>query len=173
MVDVNSIIDSFVTGLSSHFYPISSYSFQRANDENNLPPYPCCIVNCMTPYKRDKDDIRGTITHEAVSGDDTKIKINREEEPQMVFSFNAYSDKQDECSELLKDVIDWLVFGNQQYLESCGITIVDVGAVQDRTTWLETGYQYHYGFDVTIRVYTKQTIQVDTIGSVETTNLTV
>lgn len=168
MVDINSIWESLIKGLNTEY---QNYTFAQAKQEGNLPPYPYCIINCLTPYKRDKDDIRGTITRAAVEGDDTKVQISREEEPQMIFSFNAYSDKQEECLQLLKDTINWLTFSGQQYLQSCGIVVLEVSGMVDKTNWLEVKFQYHWGFDLTIRVGDKQSIQLDTIGSVETTNL--
>lgn len=167
MIDINSIWESLIKGLNAQY---ANYTYTKANQEGNLPPFPYITINCLTPYKQDKDDMRGTITREAVENDDTKVQINRTEEPQMIFSFNAYSDDQDECLQVLRDTINYLIFSGQQYLESYGIVVLGCSPMTDRTSWLEVKFQYKWGFDLTIRVLDTISMQVDTIESVETIN---
>lgn len=167
MVDINSIWESLVKGLNIQY---ANYTYMTANQEGNLPAYPYCIINCITPYKRDKDMIRGTITRDNIPNDDTKVQINKTETPQMIFSFNCSSDNLDECLQVLKDTIDYLTFSGKQFLEDSGIIILECSPITDRTNWLETKYQYKWGFDLTIRVTDTISMQVDSIGSVEVIN---
>ena len=167
MIDINSIWESLIKGLNAQY---TNYTYIKANQEGNLPSFPYITINCLTPYKQDKDDMRGTITRKAVENDDTKVQINRIEEPQMIFSFNAYSDDQDECLQVLRDTINYLIFSGQQYLQSCGIVVLGCSPITDRTSWLEVEFQYKWGFDLTIRVLDTISMQVDTIESVETIN---
>lgn len=146
---------------------LPSYTFIKANQSANLPDYPFVTLNILNPNVRDRDMIRGTLSRENITGDDTKIKINKTETPKMVFSINCYSDKQSEVSSVLKDAINWLTFSGQQDLSDRGIIVLNNGDVQDRTNFLEVDYQYVYGFDLTIRVNDEVSMNVDTIGSVE------
>jgi len=167
MVDILSIWNVLIKGCNSINL---NYTFIKANQAGNLPPYPYVTINCLTPYKRDKDMIRGTITQNNVIGDDTKVQINKTETPQMVFSLSSYSDKLDECLEVLKDTINYLTFIGKQYFQDNGLIILECSPITDKTSWLETDYQYKWGFDLTIRVTDIVTMQIDTIGSVETIN---
>lgn len=169
MVDVVSITNALIKGLNDYF---PNYTYQRANQDGNMPPYPYITIDCMTPKLKDMDNDRGTITYKNVDGDDTKVQKIRSELPKQIFSFNCVSNDQDQALEVAKNTVDWLNFLNEQYLETCGIVVVGVDSFGDRTTYLETGYQYKYGFDLTIRVSDDISININSIASVETENLT-
>jgi hypothetical protein len=167
MVDIYSLWTNLIKGLNNKF---TSYTYVKANQDGNLPDYPFATVNLLNPYIQDKDDIRGTIIRQSVEGDDTKVHLTRTEEPKMVFSFDGYSDDLQQCLQLLKDTVEWLIWTNQRYLESCGIVVLGCSKIADRTTFIEVDYQYHWGFDLTIRVNDSISMNVDSIGSVDVEN---
>ena len=169
MVDVVLITNALVKGLNGYF---PNYTYQRANQNGNMPSYPFCTISCTTQHLQDMDNSRGTITYSAVDNDETKAKMTRSELPKMIFSIDCVSTKQDDAYKVMQDTANWFNFLNQQYLSSCGIVVVKVDTFSDRTTYLETGFQYRYGFDVTIRVSDNVSMNIDTIASVETENLT-
>ena len=167
MVDSYAIWTSIISGLNAQF---SNYTYIKSNQAKNLPDYPFAAINLTNPYIQDKDDIRGTITRQSVEGDDTKVQLTRTEEPQMIFSFDAYSDDLQQCLQLLKDTVEWLIWTNKQYLQSRGIVVLQCSKIIDRTTYIEVDYQQHWGFDLTIRVSDSISMQVDSIGSVDAEN---
>lgn len=156
MVDINSIWQTFIKGLNTQ-YP--NYTYLKANLKGNLPSYPYVTIDCLTPYKQDMDMVSGT-----------KIKsgttINVTEQPKMIFSFQAYSDNIQQCLKALQDTINWLKVTNKQYLRNCGIVVVKVGDTGDRSSFLETDYQYCWGFDLTIRVYDSVSVEITPVTSV-------
>lgn len=169
MVNVVSIIDALIKGLNG-FFP--NYTYQRANQDGNMPPYPFATIDCQTAHKRDMDMQQGTITYSNVENDGTKVQMTRSETPKMIFSINCVSNDQDQAIKVAEDTIDWLNLLNQQYLEDCDIVVIDISDIGDRTTYLETGYQYKYGFDLTIRTTDEISTNINAIASVETANLT-
>lgn len=164
MIDLSKIITAIIDGLQD-YYP--NYTYIRANQKGNIPPYPYVTINTTSPYINDMDTQQGEVTRQNVEGDDTKVQITYTKEPKTVFSINCISDKQDECYKILSDTVNWLNVLNQQYLEEHGIVVVKIDTIQDRTTYLETDYQYKVGFDLTIRTIDEVSLNVDSIDSVE------
>ena len=161
MVDINSIWMDFIKGLNTK-YP--NYTYLKANLKGNLPPYPYVTIDCLTAYKQDMDMIGGTKTIQTENGVTSKVVT---EQPKMIFSFQAYSNSISQCLQVLKDTIDWIKVTNKQYLRNCGIVVVKVGDTGNRSSFLETDYQYCWGFDVTIRALDSVSVEITPIQSVE------
>lgn len=166
MIDINSIWMAIIKGLNTEY---SDYTYLKANQKGNLPEYPYVTINATIPYLKDKDMLKSKPTYINLE-DPTKLQENFSEQPKMIFSFNAYSDNLAQCLKALQDTVEWLKITNKQYLENCGIVIVDIGEIKDQTNWLETDYLYHWGFDLTIRVNDIVSTQVDAVSGVKITN---
>jgi hypothetical protein len=163
MVNVNSIWEELIKQLNGIS---NAYTFIKSNILHDIPPYPYVTVMPLTPYRRDKDMLRGTITHENVT-DPTKVKIVKTENPKMIFSFNCYSDNLPEVFDVLKATTEYLTFIGQQELSDNGIIVLECEQINDRTSFMEVDYKYCWGFDCTIRVSDIVTMNVDSIGSIE------
>ncbi len=157
MVDINSVWQVFIKGLNTK-YP--NYTYLKANLKGNLPPYPYVTIDCLTPYKQDMDVTSGTKVRSGTV-------LNVTEQPKMIFSFQAYSDNLAQCLQVLKDTIECIKITNKQYFRSCGIVVIKVGDIGDRTTFLETDYQYCWGFDLTIRVFDNVSTEITPVTSIE------
>lgn len=167
MIDTYTIWSNLIKSLKTG---LPDYKFIKANQSANMPEYPFVTINILNPYVRDRDSLRGTVVRESVTDNDAKIRISKTETPKMVFSINCYSNKQSEVSQILKETIEWLTFGGLQDLGRYGIVILNNSEIMDRTTFLETDYQYCYGFDLTIRVNDIVSMDADAISGVEITD---
>lgn len=157
MIDIYATWNAFIKGLNAKF---PNCKYLKANQKGNMPAYPYVTISCPTPYKQDMDIASGTKVR---SG--TTLSVT--EQPKMIFSFQAYSDNLSQCLQVLKDTVECIKITNKQYFRSCGIVIVKVGDIGDRTTFLETDYQYCWGFDVTIRVFDSVSTEITPVTSVE------
>lgn len=165
MVNTYEVWNKIIAGLNS----ISTkYLFIKANTLHNLPPYPYATVNILSPYIKDKDDFKGTITHSA--NDIGGITVQRLEEPQITFSLTFYSDNMAQVFQMIKDTMDWLQMQGKQYLSGNDIILLECSKYVNKTTILETAYVNKYGFDIRVRVKDIVTMDIDVIDSVSIEN---
>lgn len=163
MIDLSKILTAIIDGLQE-CYP--NYTFIRANQKGNRPLYPYVTINTTSPSISDMYSQQGNVSRQNVENDDTKVQLTYTKQPKTIFSINCLSNDQDQCYKILSDTIDWLNVLNQQYLKEHGIVVVKIDTIQDRTTFLETDFQYKIGFDLTIRTVDKVSVKVDSIDSV-------
>lgn len=165
-MDTYKLWNDLIKGLNS-IDP--KYTFIKANLEGNKLSYPYGTVNILNPYIQDMDTTKGTLTRSA-STDNTKVKITRTETPKIVFSINCLSNKMQSCLDMLKATQEYLIFAGKQYLNEYDIIILDIGNIQDRTIFLETEYEYRFGFDLTVRTTSTITLETDNISDVDVKN---
>lgn len=72
-------------------------------------------------------------------------------QPQIVYSFNSYSDNVVDAYDTILKAWEWFKFIGYQVLKGNNLVVVNVGAIQDRTVFLTPDYEYRYGFDVELR----------------------
>lgn len=83
---------------------------------------------------------------------DEKYKETLYLQPNVVISFNSYSDTVDEANIEIFKAWEWFKFVGYQDLKNSNIVVINVGSIQDRTIYLEPDYEYRYGFDVELRL---------------------
>lgn len=72
-------------------------------------------------------------------------------QPQVVISFNCYSDDIGECLEKIYLAWDYFKHGGNDLLALENIVVVRVEDISDRTIVFGDRYEYRYGFDVELR----------------------
>ena len=72
-------------------------------------------------------------------------------QPQVVISFNCYSDDIAECMDKTYQAWDYFKHGGNDELALENIVVVRVEDITDRTIVLGDRYEYRYGFDVELR----------------------
>lgn len=72
-------------------------------------------------------------------------------QPQVVISFNCYSDDIAECLEKTYKAWDYFKHGGNDLLALDNIIVVRTEEITDRTVILGDKYEYRYGFDVELR----------------------
>ena len=72
-------------------------------------------------------------------------------QPQVVISFNCYSDDIAECMDKIYLAWDYFKHGGNDLLALDNIIVVSTEEITDRTVVLGDRYEYRYGFDVELR----------------------
>lgn len=72
-------------------------------------------------------------------------------QPQVVISFNCYSDDIAECMDKIYQAWDYFKHGGNDLLALDNIIVVRTEDITDRTVVLGDRYEYRYGFDVELR----------------------
>ncbi len=72
-------------------------------------------------------------------------------QPQVVISFNCYSDDIGECMDKIYQAWDYFKHGGNDLLALENIVVVRVEDISDRTIVFGDRYEYRYGFDVELR----------------------
>lgn len=72
-------------------------------------------------------------------------------QPQVVISFNCYSDDIGECLEKTYQAWDYFKHGGNDLLALKNFVVVRTEDITDRTVVLGDRYEYRYGFDVELR----------------------
>jgi hypothetical protein len=105
-------------------------------------------------------------TMEPIDNDDTKIKKKSIRESKLVVSLNFFSDEAsyENLIEIAEKAYSWIdSLAGLEVADEIGIGISVSNHIQDRTVFLETEYEYRFGFDIEIRDKTITTEIVDTI----------
>ena len=76
---------------------------------------------------------------------------NVELQPQVVISFNCYSDDIEVCLEKIYQAWDYFKHGGNDELALENIVVVRVEDITDRTLVIGDRYEYRYGFDAELR----------------------
>lgn len=138
-------------------------------------PFPFGIYSITTPYAPTGE--MGDYTTAAAEGG---VEIIRMEMPSATFSFTFCSQNRigddgevisgaDEAGELASRAIGWFQHVGYDDISRLGITIVEVGQAQDRTTLIIDEAARRVGFDVRIRYTRTDTRKVSVVEKVNIT----
>ena len=114
-------------------------------------PFPFVVYSVTAPY------IPGNETFSF-----TCCSMNRTGED------GAFVSGADEAAELADAAMGWFLHTGYMDISALGITIVEVGQVQDRTTLVIDEAARRFGFDVQIRYTREDTLKVPSIKKVTT-----
>ena len=99
-----------------------------------------------------------------INDDDNLMFVSQ---PTMTLSLTVYSKDKGEALNIAHRLKQWFKFHGYDYLKEHDLIVVETTAMNDRTTFLETGYDNRVGFDVILRTTDKEEMQVGTIERVE------
>lgn len=136
-------------------------------------PVPFGIYSITAPYIPE-----GGMGDYAARPDDGDVRISRREMPTATFSFTFCSQDRegpdgvpvsgaDEVQELADRAIGWFLHTGYDAISAFGITVVEVGQAQDRTTLLVDEASRRVGFDVLVRYTRVDTRNVSAIEMIK------
>ena len=143
-----------------------------ANQVQPEAPFPFVIYSVTTPY------IPGnTMGDYRTLPDGEDSTVVRRVMPTATFSFTCCSMNRmgeggtfvsgaDEAYELADEAMGWFLHTGYMDVSALGITVVEVGQVQDRTTLVIDEAARRFGFDVQIRYTREDTLNVPSIKKV-------
>ena len=85
----------------------------------------------------------------------------------MTLSLNTYSDKQEVAEDLVYSAFSYLQINGHYDLSLQNITVQKLNVIENRTTVLTIGYEYHYGFDIVVNVRSQVIMEPELIDAVD------
>ncbi|MDE3837934.1 hypothetical protein C0966_00735 [Bacillus methanolicus] len=132
-----------------------------ANQTTPKPPLPYGVYNITSAYIKDRN--RGNIS----TYQDGEVAYEKRTEPfKMTISFNFYNETNETTIELAMQVRRWFLFLGSDFIQEQNIAVVNVGNIENRTTFLFDSYEYKHGFDVQLRLTDEQIRAIETIEKV-------
>ncbi|KYD28170.1 LIC_12616 family protein [Geobacillus stearothermophilus] len=119
----------------------------QANTTAPKPQLPYAVYNITAPYVKDRGQPNMTPQER-----DGELYLTYEEQYLTTISFNVYADKNETTIDNAIKLRQWFLFVGQEYLQENGIAVVNVGNIENRTTFLVDSYEYKHGFDVQLRM---------------------
>jgi hypothetical protein len=119
----------------------------QANTTAPKPPLPYAVYNITAPYVKDRGQPNVTARDEG-----EELYLQYEEQYLVTISFNIYADKNESTIDWAMKLRQWFLFWGQDFLQENGIAVVNVGNIENRTTFLVDSYEYKHGFDVQLRM---------------------
>jgi hypothetical protein len=133
----------------------------QANTTAPKPPLPYATYNITAPYVKEKG--RGNIS---IYNDGNNNYLKRDEQYKVTLSFNVYSDKTETTIDWAIKLRQWFLFFGLDFIRDLNIAVVDVGNIENRTTFLVDSYEYKHGFDVQFRLTDEQVRPIETIDTI-------
>lgn len=141
MIDARGIEKIVVDGLKAYVStPDKPCEVVRANQTGPVPPYPYIAYTITTPVQSRS----GTFS---VAADGTHYMAYMQ-----TWSFTVQSNDADECLQTVLRAYDWLRLAGVVYLHDNGITVRNIGNINNRDNLITIEYEYRNGFDVTFRL---------------------
>lgn len=134
----------------------------QANTTAPVPPLPYATYNVTAPYVKERG--KGNLLLET---DGINALLKRNEQYKMTLSFNVYSDKTETTIDWTMKLRQWFLFFGLDFIRDLNIAVVDVGNIENRTTFLVDSYEYKHGFDVQFRLTSEQTRPIEAIETIQ------
>lgn len=143
-----------------------------ANQVQPEATFPFVVYSVTTPY------VSGNETGDYTTVPDGEdAAVIRRVMPTATFSFTCCSMNRtgedgalisgaDEAAELADMAVGWFLHTGYLEISALGVTVVEVGQVQDRTTLVVDEAARRFGFDVQIRYTREDTLKVSSINKV-------
>lgn len=145
----------------SQIYKDTGIRIIQANQTANPPPLPYGVYNITSPYIKDRS--RGSLS---TYQEGEKVYQKHTEAFKMTISFNFYSETNETTIELAMQVRRWFLFLGLDFIRDQNIAVVNIGNIENRTTFLIDSYEYKHGFDVQLRLADEQIKAIETIEKV-------
>ncbi len=115
----------------------------RVDQTGDVPDYPYVTYTITSPrIAQSQHEIDVT----------TALGRTRTKTVEMVFSFTAYSEKEDETMDLCMKLVEHFDRTARDDLRDIGIVVVNIGSIDNRSVFLAEHYERRQGLDVRIRV---------------------
>lgn len=155
-----------IKALISRLFQDTGIRIVQANQTAPKPPLPYGTYNFTSPY------IKGTgqpdVSYiEAGEGLQEKLTVTY----QVTISLNFYGSNNEITIDQALQVRQWFLFFGQDFIESQGVAISQMGNAENRTTFLVDSYEYKHGFDVQLRFSEELIKEIDYYNRTE--NITV
>lgn len=156
LVDLGSIRNA-IAGLihSATLLPVVP-----ADDDGDMPAYPYVTHGqtgaYRTPFRHDIEEYDGT-------GDE--LMVTESKTGEFTLSLTVYDDGEDEAARLCMKIRDWLDRPGRLDLDDLGVTLVNIGDVDNRTLMIGDHREYRWGVDAILQVLDR-TVRV--VGHIET-----
>jgi hypothetical protein len=133
----------------------------QANTTAPTPPLPYATYNITAPYIKERG--KGNFS---IYNDESNTYLKRDEQFKITISFNVYSDKNESTIDWAIKLRQWFLFFGSDFIRDLNIAVVNVGNIENRTTFLVDSYEYKHGFDVQLRLTEEQIRTIETIEKV-------
>ncbi|KOP82006.1 hypothetical protein AMS60_05615 [Bacillus sp. FJAT-21945] len=146
----------------SQLYKDTNIRVVQANQTAPKPASPYGVYNITSPY------IKG-VGHENITyyDDNGELYQKHTEQYRVTLSFNLYAATNETTIDLAMRVRLWFLFFAQEFIEEQNITVIEVGNIENRTTFLVDSYEYKHGFDVQVRLTDEQSRVIDWFNNIE------
>ncbi|WPZ17792.1 hypothetical protein UM396_14500 [Geobacillus subterraneus] len=134
----------------------------QANTTAPKPPLPYAVYNITVSYTKDRGRPNVAAREEADA-----LYLDYEDSFLVTISFNVYADRNEATIAQAKKLRQWFLFVGQVFLQDNGIAIVNVGNVENRTTFLVDSYEYKHGFDVQLRMTERVGVPIEWFNTVQ------
>lgn len=131
----------------SQLYKDTGIRVIQANLTAPRPPLPFVVYNVTAPY------IKGVGLPDITSyEDETGFHFKHSEQYRVTLSFNGYTSNNETTIDLINKVRQWFLFMGRDFIEEQNVAVIEVGNIENRTTFLVDSYEYKCGFDVQFRL---------------------
>lgn len=147
----------------------SGVTILRADQSVKMPSYP------YATYKELSTNVEPWVSNiktRSYNPTDKIVTITENETSETTISVNVFSDKHAEAKQKI-EILRFALKTNAVNKKASDLNmsiILNITNVQDRTIFLESNYEYRFGFDFILRVTTPQ---VETFNSIEEINGTI
>lgn len=117
-----------------------------ANTTAKRPPEPFSTVYLALSHMKDTGH-PDLVTVETEDG----LYTERREAYQVTLSFTFYTQDDFQAAQMAQNVRTWFDFQGYEWLSGSDLVVVDLGNIENRTTFLVDSYEYKHGFDVRLR----------------------
>ncbi|WP_017863258.1 phage neck terminator protein [Leptospira santarosai] len=160
-----SILRALMKALSAHL----ETQVIRKNQDGPRPSYPYCAYGVLV---RNKD--AANLRYPKPNGDSTKASIVYFIPEGVRLSLSFYNANTENPLDILYELSNkargWLEIHGKDTIEGIGVVIDDFSTIQDRTTLLDTVYEYQLGFDFRVRGASETELVVDVVDLESTFN---
>jgi len=128
----------------------------KANQTSQKPPLPYGVYNVTSSF------IKGVgLANESFYESDSLFYHKKDEQYKMTISINFYGVDEETTIDMAKNVRQWFLFLGEEFIQDQNMTVINVGNIENRTTFLVDSYEYKHGFDVQLCLTDEQSKAID------------
>lgn len=140
-------------------YAVLARPVIKVDQDGDIPEYPYVTYSITSPYI---DQYGHEIERWFEEGGGLSVELTKHIE--MVLSFSAYSEDEDEANLLCMRIIEYFTRTGRLSLQDIGIVVVGASNAQNRSVLLVEHYERRWGVDVRIRVVDSSTMAIEYIN---------
>lgn len=164
MINIETVLNNIISTLNAG---MNDFIFIRNYNIKNRPSYPYGTIGVTTAYIPEGENHHLRKTQKVVG---QTLEITRHEQPQMVLSFNIFSNNELQAQIKAMESVANLKFVLNNELSAHDIIVLEVTDPNNITSILEENYEFRYQFDVRVRVSSTVTKVADYVEIVAIKN---